>query len=146
MKKLSLLVIGLILGLTSMSQSEKDAIIGDWYNQDKDAVIQIYEDGGKYYGKIIWILNPLDENGKPKTDHLNPDESLRSNNRVGLVIMKGFEYDENNEWDNGNIYDPASGNDYSSYLTLTSKNKIDLRGYVGISLFGRTSTWTRKLN
>ena len=58
--------------------------------------------------------------------------------------MYNFEYDEDNEWDNGRIYDPKSGNTYRGTITMTSKNRLDLRGYVGISWFGRTSYWTRK--
>ena len=92
------------------------------------------------------MLNPLDENGKPKTDPLNPDESLQSRSRMGMIIMYNFEYDGDNEWNDGNIYDPKSGNEYSGALTLSSKNHLDLRGYVGIPLFGRTSNWSRKLD
>ena len=146
MKKISLLLAGLLVGLMSFAQSNSDAILGDWYNQEKDAVINIYEEGGKYHGKITWMLNPLDENGKPKTDPLNPDESLRSRARLGMVIMYNFVFEGDNEWDDGNIYDTKSGNEYSVTMTLTSENNLDLRGYVGISLFGRTSNWTRKLD
>lgn len=146
MKKISLLLAGLFVGLMSFAQSNSDAILGDWYNQEKDAIINIYEEGGKYHGKITWMLNPLDENGKPKTDPLNPDESLRSRARLGMVIMYNFVFEGDNEWDDGNIYDPKSGNEYSGTMTLTSENNLDLRGYVGISLFGRTSNWTRKLD
>ena len=104
------------------------------------------DSNGKYHGKITWMLNPLDENGNPKTDPLNPDESLQSRSRMGMVIMYSFEYDSDNKWDNGNIYDPKSGNEYSGTMTLTSKNRLDLRGYVGIPIFGRTSNWSRKLD
>ena len=92
------------------------------------------------------MLNPLDENGKAKTDPLNPDEKLRSRSRMGMVIMYNFIYDDGNVWDDGNIYDPKSGNEYSGTMTLTSENSLDLRGYVGIPIFGRTSTWSRKLD
>ena len=92
------------------------------------------------------MLNPLDENGNPKTDPLNPDESLQSRSRMGMIIMYNFEYNSDNEWDNGNIYDPKSGNEYSGTMTLTTKNHLNLRGYVGIPLFGRTSNWSRKLD
>ena len=63
-----------------------------------------------------------------------------------MIIMYNFEYNSDNEWDNGNIYDPKSGNEYSGTMTLTSKNHLNLRGYVGIPLFGRTSNWSRKLD
>ena len=146
MKKIFSISISLLFSLNLLAQSESDVILGNWYNQEKDAVIKIYKEDGKYHGKIIWMLNPLDENGNPKTDPLNPDESLQSRSRMGMIIMYNFEYDSENEWDDGNIYDPKSGNEYSGTMTLTSKNNLNLRGYVGIPLFGRTSNWSRKLD
>lgn len=146
MKKISLLILSLFTGISSFAQLGKDAILGEWYNQEKDAIIKIYKEDEKYHGKITWMLNPLDENGNPKTDPLNPDESLHSRSRMGMVIMYNFEYDGDNEWNNGNVYDPKSGNEYSGTMTLTSENRLDLRGYVGIPLFGRTNNWSRKLD
>ena len=89
---------------------------------------------------------PNDENGNPKTDPLNDDETLRSRSRMGMIIMYDFIYDDDDQWEDGEIYDPKSGNTYSGIITMTSKNRLDLRGYVGISWFGRTSHWTRKIN
>ena len=126
MKKIFSISISLLFSLNLLAQSESDVILGNWYNQEKDAVIKIYKEDGKYHGKIIWMLNPLDENGNPKTDPLNPDESLQSRSRMGMIIMYNFEYDSENEWDDGNIYDPKSGNEYSGTMTLTSKNNLNL--------------------
>ena len=64
---------------------------------------------------------PNDENGKPKTDPLNPDEDLRNRKRLGMKIMYNFEYDEDNEWDNGRIYDPKSGNTLGERLLWSQK-------------------------
>ena len=93
MKKLFTLTLVLIFSLNLFSQSNSGAILGDWYNQEKDAIINIYEEGGKYHGKITWMLNPIDENRKPKTDPLNPDESLRSRARMGMIIMYNFVFE-----------------------------------------------------
>ena len=146
MKKYSFLLLGIFVAMTTIAQSESEAIIGDWYNQEKDAIIQIFTEDGKIHGKITWMLNPLDENGNPKTDHLNPEKSLQSRPRLGMVMMYDFEYDGNNIWNEGEVYDPKSGNTYSGMVTLTSPNNLDLKGYIGIPLFGRTSNWTRKLD
>ena len=126
MKKLITLSISLLFSFNLLAQSESDVILGDWYNQEKDAIIKIYKEDGKFHGKITWMVNPLDENGNPKTDPLNPDESLQSRSRMGMVIMYNFEYVGDNEWDDGNIYDPKSGNEYSGTMTLTSENRLDL--------------------
>ena len=106
---------------------------------------KIYKDKNTLSGKITWMKYPNDENGNPKTDPLNDNESLRSRRRMGMIIMYDFIYNDD-QWENGEIYDPKSGNTYSGIITMTSKNRLDLRGYVGISWFGRTSHWTRKIN
>jgi len=138
MKTITLFTGLLLLSLASFAQS--DAILGDWYNQEKDAVIKITSaDDNTFQDQIVWMLNPNDENGNPKVDNLNPDESLQSRPRMGMVMMYGFTYDSGNVWDDGEIYDPKSGNTYSGTITLSSENSLDLRGYVGIPLFGRTS-------
>tara|TARA_B110000879_G_scaffold44763_1_gene63266 strand:- start:2615 stop:3052 length:438 start_codon:yes stop_codon:yes gene_type:complete len=143
-KKNKLLLLSIFIASFSYSQSYN--IEGDWYTENNDAIIKIYKDGNTLSGKITWMKTPNDENGNPKTDPENPDEKLKSRKRLGMIMMNNFSYDEEEQWDDGEIYDPESGNTYSGIITMTSKNKLDLRGYVGISWFGRTSQWTRKTN
>ena len=143
-KKNILIFISIFIASFSYSQSYN--IEGDWYTENNDAIIKIYKDGNTLSGKITWMRSPNDENGNPKTDPENPDERLKSRKRLGMIMMYNFSYDEDDQWDDGEIYDPESGNTYSGIITMTSKNKLDLRGYVGISWFGRTSQWTRKTN
>jgi uncharacterized protein (DUF2147 family) len=127
--------------------AEGDAIIGKWLNQEGTSHIQIFKAtngsfAGKYYGKIVWLKEPL-KNGKPKVDDLNPNPAKRSVPLMNLQILKDFVYDaDDKEWEDGTIYDPKNGKTYSCYMTL-SGNKLDVRGYVGISMIGRTSVWTR---
>ena len=143
-KKNTLLILSIFIASFTYSQSYN--IEGDWYTENNNAIIKIYKDGNTLSGKITWMKTPNDENGNPKTDPENPDEKLKSRKRLGMIMMYNFSYDEEEQWDDGEIYDPESGNTYSGIITMTSKNKLDLRGYVGISWFGRTSQWTRKTN
>ncbi|MBT5859255.1 MAG: DUF2147 domain-containing protein [Flavobacteriales bacterium] len=144
MKKITLILFGLLLNTLIFSQSHQ--IEGEWFNEEKDAIITIEKGSdNSYFGKITWMKFPNDENGNPKTDPLNDDENLRSRSRLGMKIMYDFVYDGEEEWDDGEIYDPKSGNTYSGTINMISKNRLNLRGYVGISWFGRTSHWTRKL-
>ena len=143
-KKNTLLLLSIFI--TSFTYSQSYNIEGDWYTENNNAIIKIYKDGNTLSGKITWMKTPNDENGNPKTDPENPDEKLKSRKRLGMIMMYNFSYDEEEQWDDGEIYDPESGNTYSGIITMTSKNKLDLRGYVGISWFGRTSQWTRKTN
>lgn len=141
MKKLFLLLFT-VMSFSSFSQKNSD-VTGEWYNAEKDAIITIFEDNSTLSGKITWMLNPNDENGNPKKDPLNPNKDLRDRDRLGLVMMTNFAYQKDNVWDGGTLYDPKTGKTYSGMITLKNKNTLDLRGYVGIALLGRTSTWTR---
>ena len=126
------------------AQNPGDRIIGKWYTEENKSLIEIYKKGDKYYGNIVWLKIPNEDNGKPKVDNDNPDEKLRTRPILGLEVMTDLEFDEDNEWEDGDIYDPESGNTYSCMVTLTTPDKIDMRGYIGFSLFGRTTVWTRK--
>lgn len=120
-----------------------DVILGEWYNGEKDATILLYESNGKVFGKINWIKEP-NENGKPKVDKHNPDPAKRNTPAMGLVIMKNFEKVKENYWENGTVYDPNNGKTYKCNLSLINKDQLDVRGYIGFSLLGRTENWTRK--
>ena len=138
MKKLvALLIISISLVNVGYSQAvTKDAVLGEWLAESKDGKVLIYKQGEKYFGKISW--------GKDgdKKDVNNPEEKLRSQAIVGLVILKGFEF-TGKAWEDGTIYDPKSGKTYSSTIKMKKPNELEIRGYVGISLLGRTTVWTR---
>ena len=142
-RRVSLILIASLISFVAHSQNKADDISGIWLTGGKEpAKIQIYKSGEKFYGKIIWLKNPT-ENGKQRIDGNNPDKSKRSNPIIGLVMLTGFKFDGDAEWKGGDIYDPENGKMYSSYMYLKDKNTLKVRGYIGISLFGRTETWTR---
>jgi uncharacterized protein (DUF2147 family) len=141
MKKSIILMALFFATITAFAQSS-DAIVGKWLNKDKDAHIQIYKMGGKFNGKLVWLKNPNNEHGKAKTDTHNPDVNLRGRALLGLEILKGFSFDSG-EWEEGTIYDPKSGKTYSCKMTMSGNDKLNVRGYIGISLIGRTDVWTR---
>jgi len=138
-----LVALAIILNpLTALSQ-EADAVLGIWLTQDKDSKIEIYKKNNEYHGKIVWLKEP-NKNGKPKVDDKNPDAKKQDRPIMGLVLMTHFEYDEDFVWEDGSIYDPKNGKTYSCKMTLSKdKNTLDVRGYIGISLIGRTAIWTR---
>jgi uncharacterized protein (DUF2147 family) len=145
MLKSILLIVALQLtAFASMSQAVADGIVGVWLTAGKEpAKIQIYRSSGQYEGKIIWLKYPTD-NSKPKVDINNPDKTRRNQPIFGLIILKHFKFAGDDEWEDGNIYDPESGKTYRCYLTLKDKKTLKVRGYIGISLFGRTEIWTRQ--
>ena len=118
-----------------------DAVVGTWLTASGKAKVTIYKVGSKYNGKISWLKNPNYEDGTTKRDKNNPDKNRQSDPLLGLLMLKDFEFDED-EWENGTIYDPENGKTYSCTMKMRD-GKLDLRGYIGISLIGRTQTWFR---
>ena len=149
MKKLRILLMVIAAGLftaanVSAQDYKTDDLLGVWLNEDEDAHIEIFKEGDLYYGKIIWLKFPIDdETGKPKLDKHNPDPELQKRPSLGIMLLIDFEWDEDNEWDEGDIYDPKSGKTYSSYIIMKEYDLLKIRGYIGISLIGKTTYWTR---
>ncbi|MFN5362599.1 MAG: DUF2147 domain-containing protein [Bacteroidota bacterium] len=119
-----------------------DDVVGIWLNSNGKGKIQVFRENGKYFGKIVWLREPLNEKGQPKKDAMNPNASLRVQPLVGSIILREFVF-EDGEWTNGLIYDPENGKEYKCYLRLKDPNTLHLRGYIGISLIGRTEIWKR---
>jgi uncharacterized protein (DUF2147 family) len=126
----------------SFAQTTKTAILGTWLNEERAAKIEIYQQGGKFFGKIVWLKEPY-ENGRPKTDNQNPDKARHSDPIIGLVMMKNFVFDGKSTWHDGTIYDARSGKTYDCYLILQADNMLKVRGYVGVSWIGKTNIWTK---
>lgn len=127
-----------------------DAILGKWLNGKGTGHIEIYKADGKYFGKIVWLKEPVypaDDRkgmaGRPKVDRENPDPARRTQPLLGLVVLRNFDYTSGDLWEHGLIYDPENGKDYRCKMRLTSPDVLNVRGFIGISLIGRTETWTR---
>ena len=129
-----------------------DAIVGVWETAHTDkgyAHIEMTRDGDAYAGAIVWLNEPnypADDEmaGQPKIDRMNPDHALRQRPIIGLRIVNGLRFAGDGSWEDGTIYDPESGKTYRSKAWIAdSGEKLNLRGYIGISLFGRTSEWKR---
>lgn len=153
MMKKALIIAGIMtaLFLTGTAHSAgPDDILGRWWNQEGTAQIEIYKENGTYHGKIVFLKDPVyppDDSkgmaGKTKVDRENPDPTRRNDPLLGMVMIRDFSFSENNLWENGSIYDPKNGKTYRCKLTLKSPEVLNVRGYIGISWFGRTTTWTR---
>jgi uncharacterized protein (DUF2147 family) len=138
------LLLFFVMAATAFSASaQKDKIEGIWYNEEKTSKIQIYKAvDGKFWGKIIWLKEPL-RDGKPKTDIENPNKKMRNQPLINLPVLRGFKVDDSKTYDGGKIYDPKNGKTYSCIITWRNANELGIRGYVGVSMLGRTTTWTR---
>ena len=146
MKRLLFLFLFLpFLAFRPASDDKADDIVGTWLVGTKTAHVKIFKTGNYYYGKLVWMKNPNDEKGNPRRDIRNPEESERNRTLLNLLLLKGFEYDEDHHWDNGTIYDPKSGKTYDCKIWFENGDTdvLKLRGFLGVSMLGRTDTWTR---
>ena len=141
--KALVLLLTLFTSKFTTSDNKADAIIGVWKNGSGKGHIQIYKNNSKYYGKIVWLRDAVDPTtGRPKVDRKNSDPAQRSNPLIGLVMLKDFKYDDE-EWNDGHIYNPSDGKEYKGYMKMKDSKTLTVRGYVGFSLLGKTDTWTR---
>ena len=143
-------IAALLIAASTCLAANADDILGVWFNGEKDAQIEIFKCGVKYCGKIVWLKDPNYPEGSkdgvpgtPKIDHHNPDAAHQKDPILGLQIVQDFVHAGGERWMDGKVYDPKNGKTYSGKMTLISPRQLDLRGYIGISLIGRTTSWTR---
>ncbi len=133
----------LLVVAAGMFSVSAQGVTGKWKTIDDEtgeekSIVEVYEQNGKIYGKIVEILNPARKNAKcDKCTGADKGKPM-----LGLVIIKGLTKD-GNEYTDGKILDPLKGKLYSCTIKLESKDKLDVRGYVGMSFIGRSQTWTR---
>jgi len=124
-----------------------DDIHGLWVdNKDPDRqkfAVMVEDCGSKLCGRLYWLKKPLSASGSPKRDKHNSNEALRERPLCGLQILTGFQYMSDNTWKSGEIYNPDDGLTFSSTMKLIPEGNLKIRGYVGISLFGKTLEWVR---
>ena len=138
---LRLSIISLCLAAAVAGAAEDD-IVGLWLSGDGDGWIDLRQRGETVIGIIAG--SPNARPGEPeRRDVLNPDPALRHRKLNGLTFMQGFVYSGDHRWNGGTIYDPNSGKTYRGTITLVDRDTMKLRGFIGVSLFGRTDTWTR---
>lgn len=145
----------LLIAPLSAAAAEPDAIVGAWNTAEGKSKVEIRKKEGLYHGRIVALKEPLypaqashkdfvaGREGQPKVDLNNPDEKLRGRPIVGLDLMTNLKHDGGEAWSGGTIYDPESGKTYQCELTLVSPSELKVRGFIGISLLGRATVWTR---
>jgi uncharacterized protein (DUF2147 family) len=140
---LSLFFAAIVINPNAAVAQDGDALLGVWESGSGKARVKISQVGDKYYGKIVWLKEPNDEKGNPKTDKNNPDDSMKGTPLLGYRMLKDFVYKGNNTWEDGTIYDPENGSTYNCTIKLKDETTIEVRGYIGVSMIGRTDTWKK---
>lgn len=121
---------------TSLAQTKADDVLGYYMNPTGEGILKIYETEGKYAGKLVWMKHP------EKLDAKNPDKSKQSQKILGSTIMRNFVFD-GEIWKNGSIYDPKNGKTYDCKISRDEKGNLSIRGFIGISLLGRTDYFVK---
>jgi len=155
MRRICLSILGILIlattGIVLAGDSGGDAILGLW-KTEPDAhgysYVEVVKTGDRYDGRIVYLSKPRygpDEErpGEIKVDLNNPDPSVREHRVLGLEILKGFVYKGKGKWKNGTIYDPTNGKTYKCKMWLEGQDTLKVRGFIGFSLLGRNTTWTK---
>ena len=149
-KIIRLLVLSVLVGAfsaTALVGAAEHKIQGLWVdNKDPSRqkfAVMVDDCGSKVCGSLYWLKKPVSANGLPKRDKHNPNEALRDRPLCGLQILTGFQAANDALWQDGEIYNPDDGLTFSSTMKLSPEGTLKIRGYVGISLFGKTLEWVR---
>ncbi|MFP2928647.1 DUF2147 domain-containing protein [Pyxidicoccus sp. 3LG] len=143
---LGLATLTLLFTTSALAQEQEATPVGKWTTIDDEtkkpkSVIAIYEENGKLFGKIEKLFREPNEEQNPVCDKC--EGALKNQPIIGMVIMRDLKKDDD-EWTGGTILDPANGKTYKCKIAVEDKGKkLKVRGYVGMSLLGRTQKWNR---
>ena len=142
MRKIIFSIIVLLMPLAAAFAQGKPNVTGKWKLDDGSAIVEVYQQGNVYNGKIVWLAEPTEADGTPAKDLNNPDKSLRSRQLIGLNMLSGLK-EVGDEYKEGKIYDPGNGKTYNCSMKLEGdvlkvRGSLDKRG-----LLGRTMDWFR---
>jgi uncharacterized protein (DUF2147 family) len=148
MKILIVVATVLLSGTTAFGAGPGD-ILGPWTTDGGDSRLEFFKCGENICGKIAWLKQPnyIDSKdgpvGKTKVDRKNPNPALRNRPILGLQVMKGLTARGDKRWEKGICYDPETGKSYKCKMKLVSPKRLELRGYIGVSIIGRNFILTR---
>lgn len=123
--------------LAADNNVDKNAIDGVWQTKS-GGYVQIYPQNGHWSGTVVGSRD-----GVARYDKNNSDPDLKGRRLLGVTLIRDLRFDGGNEWEDGQIYDPDNGKTYSAEVTLTAPDTLNVRGYIGISLIGRSQEWHR---
>ena len=135
-------ILGAFLVFAPLTTLLAEDVVGKWKLSDGSAIVEVYQNGDVYNGKIVWLQNPTEADGSPAVDNNNPDAKLRSRQLIGLNMLSNLKKGDG-EYSGGSIYDPGNGKTYNCSMkvegdVLKVRGSLDKRG-----LLGRTMDWFR---
>jgi len=144
-QKLNFILCIILCGAIKQGFSQEvpaDKVLGIWLTSSGKAKVQIYKEDNRFFGKLVSGEDLYEADKKTlKRDTKNANTAMRANTVKNLVLLKDFQF-KDGIWTGGTIYDPENGSTYSCKMQIKG-TKLEIRGYIGISLFGRTEIWQR---
>ena len=134
---LRFILIGLLLSTQSLAQNSANDILGFYMNSKRDGILKIFENNGKYFGKLVWMNIP------DRYDYKNPDTTKHKEKILGQIIMINMVFNGNDTWKDGTVYNSATGKTYKCKITRDEKGNLNFRGYIGVSLIGQTAYFVK---
>lgn len=140
MKICTCFFINLVLSFACFAQTKTDAILGKWMAEEKNLEVEIFKAGNEYKGIVVWF-DDTDDKTIPmnmRCDRKNPDKLLRYRKIIGLEVMHGLTYNQDDEeWQGGRIYDSSSGKDWNAKAWLKD-GFLKVRGFWHFEFLGQT--------
>lgn len=136
------LLLGLLFPHPLVEHHAEDKILGKWITSEKkNLIVSVYKEGGEFRAKVLWF-NDSDDPSRPmnsRKDIHNPDEHLRNQRIIGMDVLKDLKYNpESNRWEDGVIYDPLSGREWSSVVWLDKEGELKVKGYWHFEFLSKT--------
>jgi uncharacterized protein (DUF2147 family) len=139
-----MLAIGLTAALAGSAAAATDPVFGRWLVEDGEAVVEIVPCGAEACGRLVWLKDRWDADGRPKRDANNPDPAARRRPLCGLPLISGLQRARDGAWEDGEIYSARDGRTYGVEIRPRGDGRLHVRGYLGISLLGGSQIWARE--
>ena len=141
MKKVFYTLLFVFCGCFLYGQSA-DAIVGTYLKADGKSKVEFFKSGNTYSGKVVWLNEPNDKDGKPKKDPKNPDKALRDRPLMGMVTITGLKYEGDGKYGDGRAYRPAEGDEVKFKVKINGDGTINVTG--SKYGFSKTETWKKQ--
>jgi uncharacterized protein (DUF2147 family) len=116
---------------------------GIWYDDTGRGAVELVPCGQKLCGRIVWLKEEVNAEGKPLVDRFNPNPARRTTPICGLQVVGDAQKLSDGTWDQGWIYDPKTGSSYNVAISLQQPDQLKVTGYKGIKLLSKSFVWTR---
>ena len=125
--------------------TKEDAIVGRWMTVEKSLEVEVYKQGNSFKAKIIWFK--VQDTTRPlntRTDEQNPNPALRSRKWLGLEVLRKLKYNtDDDEWQDGIIYDPKHGREWDSVAWIDESGLLKVKGYWVFKWISETLTFEK---